>query len=180
MYVTPEQIATANKTGVEAILNLATNQFAAFERLANLNAEAVKSVFEDSLANTRALAGAKDVQEFMNLQTTFAQPAFEKAIAWSKNVYEVTAQANAELTKSAEGRASEWNQSLVSMLDKAAKSAPGGSDVAVSAVKQMIAAANSAYDSFTKAAKQATEIAEANVAAATETVKGLSKAKKAA
>jgi hypothetical protein len=44
----------------------------------------------------------------------------------------------------------------------------------------MIAAANSAYDSFTKAAKQATEIAEANVAAATETVKGMTKAKKAA
>ena len=180
MYVTPEQIAATNKASMEAILSLASNQFAAFERLANLNADAVKSVFEDSLANTRALAGAKDVQEFVNLQSSFAQPAFEKAVAWSKSVYEVTAQANAELTKSAESRATEWNQSLVSMLDKAAKSAPGGSDVAVSAVKQMIAAANSAYDSFTKAAKQATEIAEANVAAATETVKGLSNAKKVA
>ena len=180
MYVTPEQIAAANKTSMEAILSFASNQFAAFERLANLNADAVKSVFEDSLANTRALAGAKDVQEFVNLQSSFAQPAFEKAAAWSKSVYEVTAQANAELTKTAESRATEWNQNLVSMLDKAAKSAPGGSDVAVSAVKQMIAAANSAYDSFTKAAKQATEIAEANVAAATETVKGLSKAKKVA
>ena len=53
-------------------------------------------------------------------------------------------------------------------------------DVAVSAVKQMLAAANSAYDNFNKVAKQATEIAEANVAAASETVKGLTKSKKAA
>ena len=180
MYVTPEQIAAANKANIESVLNLATNQFAAFERLANLNANAVKTVFEDALANTRALSGAKDVQEFVNLQSSFAQPAFEKAITWSKSVYEVAAQASAELTKSAEERASEWNQNLVSMLDKAAKNAPGGSDVAVSAVKQMLAAANSAYDTFTKAAKQATEIAEANVAAATETVKGLAKAKKVA
>ena len=120
------------------------------------------------------------MQEFVNLQSTFAQPAFEKAIAYSKSVYEVSTQASAELAKTAEARAADWNQNLVSMLDKAAKSAPGGSDVAVSAVKQMIAAANSAYDSFTKAAKQATEIAEANVAAATETVKGMTKAKKAA
>ena len=180
MYVTPEQIAAANKTSIDAVLSLAGNQFAAFERLLTLNADAVKNAFEDALANTRALTSAKDAQEFINLQSSFAQPAFEKAIAWSKSVYEVTAQANAEMTKSAEGRASEWNQGLVSMLDKAAKSAPGGSDVAVSAVKQMIAAANSAYDSFTKAAKQATEIAEANVAAATETVKGMAKAKKAA
>ena len=180
MYVTPEQIAAANKASIESFLNLASNQFAALERLANVTTDAVKSAFEDSLANTRALASAKDVQEFINLQTSFTQPAFEKAIAFSKSIYEVTAQANADLTKNAEVRASEWNQNLVSMLDKAAKSAPGGSDVAVSAVKQMIAAANSAYDSFTKAAKQATEIAEANVAAATETVKGLAKAKKVA
>jgi hypothetical protein len=44
----------------------------------------------------------------------------------------------------------------------------------------MIAAANSAYDNMTKVAKQANEIADANVAAATETVKGLAKAKKTA
>jgi hypothetical protein len=44
----------------------------------------------------------------------------------------------------------------------------------------MIAAANSAYDNMTKVAKQATEIAEANVNAASETVKGLTKAKKTA
>jgi hypothetical protein len=44
----------------------------------------------------------------------------------------------------------------------------------------MLSAANSAYDTFTKAAKQATEMAEANVSAASETVKGFAKAKKAA
>jgi len=47
-------------------------------------------------------------------------------------------------------------------------------------VKSMLAAGNAAYDNFTKVTRQATEIAEANVAAATETVKGLAKAKKAA
>jgi hypothetical protein len=37
-------------------------------------------------------------------------------------------------------------------------------------VKSALAAANSAYDSFTKVAKQATEIAEANMAAAATAV----------
>jgi phasin family protein len=181
MYVTPEQVQAANKANVEAILAVATSQFAAIEKFATLNANAVKAAFEDSIANTRALAGAKDVQEFVNLQATFAQPAIEKAIAYSKSVYEVATQTNAELSKVAERRIAEWNENFVSLLDKAAKNAPAGSDVAVTAVKQMIAAANSAYDNFTKVAKQASEIAEANVAAATETVKSLaSKAKKAA
>ncbi len=180
MYVTPEQIQAANKANVETILAVANAQFAAFEKLAGLQAGAVKSAFEDSIANTRALLGAKDMQEFVSLQNSFTQPAIERAIAYSKSVYEVATEANAELSKVAERRVAEWNENFVSLLDKVSKNAPAGSDVAVAAVKSMLAAANSAYDNLTKVAKQATEIAEANVTAATETVKGLAKAKKAA
>jgi phasin family protein len=180
MNVTPEQIQATTKANMEAMLSLATAQFAAIEKFANLNASVIKAAFEDSIANARALAGARDVQELVNLQSTFAQPAIEKAIAYSKSVYEVATQTNSDFTKATEHRVGEWNENFVSLLDKAAKNAPAGSDVAVSAVKQMIAAANSAYDNFNKVAKQATEIAEANVTAASETVKGLTKAKKAA
>jgi phasin family protein len=180
MYVTPEQIQAANKANVEAILAIASTQFAALEKLANVNASAVKTAFEDSIANARALVGAKDAQEFVNLQSSFAQPALEKAIAYGKSVYEIATSANAELSKVAEKRVAEWNENFVSLLDKVTKNAPAGSDVAVAAVKSMLAAANSAYDNFAKVTKQATEIAEANVAAATETVKSYSKAKKAA
>ncbi len=180
MYVTPEQMQAASKANVETMFAMAATQFAALEKLANLNTTAIKTAFEDSLANTRALMGAKDVQEFVNLQSTLAQPALEKAIAYSKNVYEVATETNAELSKVAEKRTAEWNENFASLLDKVSKNAPAGSDVAVAAVKSMLAAANSAYDNFTKVTKQATEIAEANVAAATETVKGMTKAKKAA
>jgi len=180
MYVTPEQIQAANKATVEALLAVANTQFTALEKLATIQASAVKSAFEDSVANTRALLGAKDVQEFVTLQNSFTQPAIEKAIAYSKSVYEVATEANSELSKVAERRVAEWNENFVTLLDKVSKNAPAGSDVAVAAVKSMLAAANSAYDNLSKAAKQATEIAEANVAAATETVKGLAKPKKAA
>jgi phasin family protein len=180
MYVTPEQIQATSKANVEAFLAVANAQFAALEKLAGIQASAVKTAFEDSIANTRALLGAKDVQEFVSLQNSFAQPTLEKAIAYSKSVYEVATGANAELSKVAERRVAEWNESFVTLLDKVSKNAPAGSDVAVAAVKSMLAAANSAYDNLTKVAKQATEIAEANVAAATETARGLAKAKKAA
>jgi phasin family protein len=180
MYVTPEQIQAANKANVEAFLAAANAQFAALEKLASIQAGAIKSAFEDSIANTRALLGAKDVQEFVSLQNSFTQPAMEKAIAYSKSVYEVATGANAELSKVTERRIAEWNENFATLLDKVSKNAPAGSDVAVAAVKSMLAAANSAYDNFTKVAKQATEIAEANVAAATETAKGLAKPKKVA
>ena len=47
---------------------------------------------------------------------------------------------------------------------------PAGSDVAVAAVKSAMAAANQAYDAFSKATKQVAEATEATMTAATNTV----------
>ncbi|MGP1676116.1 MAG: TIGR01841 family phasin [Burkholderiales bacterium] len=180
MYATPEQFAAANKASVNALFTIAQAQFAAFERLSALNFNTTKSVFEDSVSQAKALLSVKDAQELVNLSATSAQPALEKAIAYSRNVYEVATQAQAEVTKLAETQAAEMNKSVVSLMDKLTKNAPAGSDVAVAAVKSAMAAANSAYDSFTKVVKQATDMAEANVTAATATVVKQAGKKKAA
>ena len=179
--VTPEQVRAATKSSLDAIIEIATAQFSAVEKIANLQAVALKSAFEDTMANARALAATNDVQEFVKLQGSFVQPAYEKAMAYSKGVYEVATQTNADLAKLAERRVAEWNEGVASFLDKALKNIPGASDAVVGAFKQAVAASNTAYDSLTKATKQATEIAEANVAAATESVKGfVAKTRKAA
>jgi phasin family protein len=170
MIVTPEQIAASNKAGIDAFLNLAHTQFAAFEKLSALNFNATKAAFEESVSIAKAISGVKDVQELVNLNASLAQPTLEKALAYSRNVYEVTSATQGEYTKAVEGQASEFNKSVVGMLDKVAKNAPAGSDVAVAAVKSALAAANTAYDSMTKVTKQATEIAQANFAAATSAV----------
>ena len=186
MFTTPEQLATANKANVEAMLTLANTAFASAERLAALNLNTARAVLEDSVNNAKALLGAKDLQEVITLQTTLSQPAVEKAVAYSRSVYEISAQTQEEFSKLVETQFAEVNKNVASTLDKAAKSAPAGSDVAVAAVKSAIAAANSAYDTMSKAAKQVAEIAEANVAAATNaTVKAVgaaaaTKGKKAA
>ncbi len=187
MFATPEQLAGVNKATVESMLTLANTAFASAERLAALNLNTARTMLEDSVANAKAMLAVKDLQELMNLQSAFAQPIVEKAVAYSRSVYEISAQTQEEVSKVFEAQFAEMNKNVAAALDKAAKSAPAGSDVAVAAVKSAIAAANSAYDSMNKAAKQVAEIAEANVAAATNaTVKAVGaaaaapKAKKAA
>ena len=186
MFATPEQLAGANKANVETMLTLANTAFASAERFAALNLNTARAVLEDSVNNAKALLGAKDLQEVVSLQATLAQPSVEKAVAYSRSVYEISAQTQEEFSKLVEVQFAEVNKNVASTLDKAAKSAPAGSDVAVAAVKSAIAAANSAYDTMNQAAKQVAEIAEANVAAATNaTVKAVgaaatTKAKKAA
>jgi phasin family protein len=184
-YATPEQFAAANKANVETLLFVANTAFASAERLAALNLNTARSLLEDSMSNVKAMLAVKDPQSLMSLQASLAQPAVEKAVAYSRSVYEIATQTQEELGKVLESQVGEINKNVASALDKAAKNAPAGSDIAVAAVKQAIAAANSAYDSMTKAAKQVAEIAEANVAAATTaTVKAVgtsaAKVKKAA
>lgn len=167
MFTTPEQFAAANKATVDSLLSLANTALASAERVAALNLHTARALIEDGMSNTKALLGAKDVQEAMSVQASLAQPNVEKAVAYSRSVYEISAQTQEEISKIVESQFTEFNKSVATLLDKAAKSAPAGSDVAVAAVKSAIAAANSAFDSMNKAAKQVAEIAEANVAAAT-------------
>ena len=177
MLTSPEQLANANKANVETMLTMANTAFASAERLAALNLNTARGVLEDAVTNVKTLMGAKNPQELLNLQATMAQPAVEKLVAYSRSVYEISAQSQEEFSKIFEAQIADMNKNLATLLDQAAKSGPAGSDVAVSAVKSAIAAANSAYDSMNKAAKQVADIAEANVVAATDaTVKAVSSA----
>ena len=170
MYTTPEQYAAANKASVDALFAIAQSQFAAFERLSALNFNTTKAAFEDSVNQAKALLSVKDPQAFFSLSAASAQPALEKAIAYSRNVFEMATQSQAEVTKLAESQAAEMNKTVGSLIDKLTKNAPAGSDFGITAVKSAMAAANSAYDSFTKVVKQATDMAEANVTAVTANV----------
>ncbi len=175
MYLTPEQIAASNKAGVEAIIGLANAQFATLERLSALNFNTTKVAFEESVGHAKALLNAKDIQEFVNLNSAAAQPAIEKAIAYSRSVYEVASQSKIDAAKFVEEQAAEFSKNLAGLLDKLSKNAPAGSDVAVAAVRSALATANTAYDNLTKIAKQANEITEANFAAATTAAKETAK-----
>lgn len=170
MYNVSEQLTSANKASAETFMTIANTAFAGAERLAALNLNAARSFVEDSAANTRALLAIKDVEAMVAMQKSLSQPDTEKATAYSRRVYEIATQTHEALSQVVEAQVSELNKNLGLALDKAAKTAPAGSDLAVNALRSAISAANSAYDSMSKAAKQATGIAEANLVAATAAV----------
>lgn len=180
MFATPEQIAAANKANLEALVSIANNAFANAEKITALNLGVARSLVEDSIANTRSLMGVKDAQELFNLQGSLGKPLVEKAVAYNRSVYDIATSGQEQFTKLFEAQVAELNKAFTGLIDKAAQQAPAGSDVAFAAMKSAMAAANSAYDSVNKVAKQVAELAEANVSAATDaTVKAVSAASKA-
>ncbi|MGH8750343.1 MAG: phasin family protein [Burkholderiales bacterium] len=179
MYNVPEQLVAANKANLETVVSFTATAIEGAERLIDLQLTTAKTVLAEGTKQAKAFAAVKDVQEVIALQTAAAEPTIEKALAYSRSAYEVASQTQAEFTKLVEARVADFNKIVVAALDKAVKSAPAGSDVAVAAVKSAMAAANSAYDTLSKAAKQVAELTEANIAAATTQAVSVSKKKAA-
>jgi len=119
--------------------------------------------------HTKAVLSVKDAQELLALNTSLLQPSAEKAAAYSRHLYDIASSTSAEVSKVAEGQMSEAQKKFMSVVDNAVKNAPAGTENAVVLVKSAVAAANNAFDSVHKAAKQAADVAEANFQAISNT-----------
>jgi phasin family protein len=160
MYQTPEQLMAINKANVNAALRFAGVTLAGAERLLDLQFNAAKAVLSDTAEQATVLANAKNFTEFAAIRENLAQPALEKTTAYVRNVYDVTVETQARIGQLVEERAAEFNRQVVSSLDQFAKSAPAGSEAAIAGFKSTVAAVNSVYDNFAKAARQFAELTQ--------------------
>ncbi len=180
-----DQAAAASKANIELLLSVAQTALSTAESLAALNLGAARDAIQDTAKNAKAVMGVKSPQEAASLSAALGQPAAEKAVAYSRSVYEISTGAANELSKLIQSQFVELNKAAQDLAEKTAKASPFGSDVALAAVRQAVSAANSAFDNLNKAAKQAAEFTEAGVSAATSaavkaagTAKPASRAKK--
>lgn len=171
MSINTEQFAAANKATVDSLLSVANTALASAERIAALNLNTARAALEDSVSGVKSVLEAKDPQAALAAQSSLAQPAVEKAVAYSRSVYEITSQTQQELTKMLQAQFGDFQKSMSGMVEMAAKSAPAGSEGAMAAIQNAIAAANSAFGNMNSVAKQFADAAQANVAAATKKAK---------
>jgi phasin family protein len=136
------------------------------ERAIAVQLEYAKGAISQASLNAKALAGARDVQELLALRTRIAENALENIMGYSRSLYEVASEAQAEMSRLAEERMSSFQKAVTETVDQAAKSAPAGGDFAAAAIKSSLAATTAAFDTFAKAAKHATSFADAGVRAA--------------
>lgn len=162
MYQTPDRFMQLGKSSIEAALTVANITLQSTERLLDLQLKTAKEALVDGMRSARAMSEAKNVQEIVALQSTVGQPGIDKAIAYSRSLYEVASQAQTELNKLVEAQMAQVNEEFLAALDKAAKAAPAGSEPAFAAFKSAMAMANTAYDTFAKAARQAADTAVSN------------------
>jgi phasin family protein len=167
MYAINEYFADFNKSSVDQATKFANVTFAGIEQLVNLNLSTAKSTFDTSTKNYKSLSEITDVQDLVAFRAKVTESSVESALSYSRDAYEIVSGTGSEVTKLVEAGFSTMNKNLAAVVDKAVKSAPAGSDVAVTALKSTMAATTAALDSLTKATRHVVDFTDASVRAAT-------------
>ncbi len=181
MTAIPQQVLDAQKAALEKIVAVQGSMFNGFEKLVDLNLKVMKATMDEATHVSQKAIGVKDAQDALSLSSSVVQPSAEKAMAYGKHVYDIVAQVQSEIAKLSEGQLAETQKRVAEAVEQFSRNAPVGSESAVAMLKSSLAQVNQAYDSMTKAAKQAADVAEKNLsAAASATFKAASDAADAA
>jgi len=177
MSFNAQEFSALGQAQFDKAVRLSSIVLSSAERLATLQLDLTRKLLSDQAQTFKALADIKDPKGLVEFQTSLAQPTLDQAFSVARNVYDAAMETQNELTAFLEEQVAENNKALISTLDRLAKNAPAGSDIAVSAFKTFLNQSNAAFESVSKTAKKVgAEIAEASVQAATNSAKAASAA----
>jgi len=168
MSINLEQFAASNKATVDSLLAVANTALATAERIAALSLGAARTALEDSTSGVKAVLAAKNPNEAVAAQSAMVQPTVEKAVDYSRSLYAISSDTQQELAKMIEAQFADFQKQVSGMVEQAVKAAPAGSESIVAAMQSAVNSANTAFSNMTAMAKQFSENAQANVAAATK------------
>src|SRR5690606_12938593 len=142
MTAIPQQVLDRQKSALNALTATQATLFAGFEKLVDLNLKVVKATLDDVEQTPQQPINVKDPQEAAAFAPSLVQPGAEKALAYSKHVYDIVAGVQGELAKLAESQIAEGQQQVADAVEQFSKNAPTGSESAVALLKSSLATAN--------------------------------------
>ncbi|SMF20590.1 phasin family protein [Pseudogulbenkiania subflava] len=172
MFTTTQELTALGQAQFDKAVRLSSLLLGSAERFAALQFDLSRKVLAENAQLFKTLVDIKDPKALVELPAGLAQPALDKAFVAARSVYDAAVTTQGELTAFVEEQVAESNKAVLSTIDKLAKNAPAGSDVAVSALKNFVTSSNAAFESVSQTAKKVgTELAEAGVQAATKSAK---------
>lgn len=168
LYPTHEDMSEAQKQNIDAMLRLSHKAFEGIEKMVDLQLAAARTSLQETADKFQALMSVKDAQEMMAVNKDIATPSAERALAYSRTIYDIASQTSGEVQRLIDSQIAEANKKVVDALDEFAKSAPAGSESLIAMMKSSLTAASSAYETANKAARQVVEMAERNMKAAAD------------
>ncbi len=162
-----EQFLNAAKTTVADLNEMTSTTLAGFTKLMELNMATARAAMTQAAEQMQAGFSMKTPQD-MSAISGLAQPMAEKAAAYGRAVADIVTETGTALTKATEVRVADMQAQAVATIEAALKHAPAGSESAVSAFKNAMAAGQASLATAQSQAKQAIETAGKQFASASE------------
>ncbi|KZE31786.1 phasin family protein [Crenobacter luteus] len=168
MSINQQEFSALGHAQLDKAVRFSSILLGSVERFAQLQLDLSRKLLADNAQAIKSLAEVKDAKSLTEWQSAQAQPTIDQAFSVARNVYDASVATQNEIAAFLEEQVAELNKNVIGGLDRFAKNAPAGSDVAVNAVKSFINTTNAAFESVSKTAKKVgAELAEAGVEAAT-------------
>jgi len=176
---TTQEFSAVAQSNLDILISLSTKAFEGAEKLAALNLKVAKAGLAEAVETSKAALSAKDAQSLLAIQSGAVQPATGKAGEYATAVASIMAETKTELEKVLAKSAADTKGALATMVEAAMKGAPAGSAEGMALWKSALEGATSGYEALQKAAKQASDVAQANYAAVSSSVTKTTKARRA-
>jgi phasin family protein len=154
MYNT-NQIAEFGKANVEQATKFAAIALQNIDKVFQANVEAVKFALAQGVERANESVKVKDVESFTTTRAKYAETDVQAAIAYSRNLYEIAQQTQAQYTAVSQEAIARFTTAFEGWQAQATK----GDNPAVNAFKSTVAAAQAAFAQFQKATNDAVALA---------------------
>jgi len=166
MNTITQHAAAQQQATMDTLVAAQSAMLTGFAKLVDLNLNVVKTTLGEASARARQAVALQDPQQALAFAATLAQSDAALPLTYGKQAFDIVAGVQAELGKLVQTHIADGRAQFDQALDQWARSAPAGSEGAVAAFKATVASANSAYDTLTRAVKEASDAAETNLNAA--------------
>ena len=162
-----DQWARVNRAYLEALSDDTDILLSATDDFVALKISAEKSALNDRVARAKLLLDAKNAREVIALLCQVGRPGFEKTLTYGCVFYDLMAQLQARISRTAEIRSSGLNEILVEQLTKSTNSDNSGFKASSDVARSFIALARLSIDAMKSNGTQLAARMERNVAAVT-------------
>lgn len=165
-----QQLFNTQQLSFDNVIAAQNHIFNGFEKLVNLNLQMFKSSMDEINAKSQTATALQDPQQAASFASELAKPAAEKAMSYGKEVFEIVSNVQKEITQLTEKQIADNQQQAAELVEQFSKNAPAGSESAVALVKSGLVATSNVTDSVLKATRQAAELNQSNLNAASGAV----------
>lgn len=150
-----DQASEMNRKNMEAAMRLAQLSIENSQKIMALQSELARELFQESVANAKAMTSAADPQEVMNLRSQYAQETARKMMESAQKIAEIGNEARVEFSRLLTEQLASGSHDLMDSFQSFFKSLPGQSPAVMEAMEQALARANSAFEQISQVSSNA-------------------------